>query len=109
MHAIDADMPQQQLQAGDLSPPPTRPAARLPPAAACRVRFDRPYLHPLRLPGQEGETKLTIHQARFKEQGFASTGERTGAWVAAASAHTLLTHTRDAQAQAHCFLSASPY
>lgn len=32
-----------------------------------KVRFDRPYMHPFR-----GE-QLTIHQARFKEQGFAST------------------------------------
>ena len=75
-----ADMPQQQLQGGGCSPRPT--AGRLPPTApaarflACRVRFDRPYLHPMRLPGQEGETKLTVHQARFTEQGFASTGER---------------------------------
>ncbi len=44
-----------------------------------KVRFDRPYLHPMRLPGGE-EIKLTVHQARFKEQGFASTG---GCWVTA--------------------------
>lgn len=37
-----------------------------------KVRFDRPYMHPMTLPGGE-EVKLTVHQARFKEQGFAST------------------------------------
>lgn len=37
-----------------------------------KVRFDRPYLHPMRLPSGE-EVKLTVHQARFKATGFAST------------------------------------
>ncbi|KAL4419147.1 hypothetical protein ABPG77_002660 [Micractinium sp. CCAP 211/92] len=39
---------------------------------AGEVRFDRPYLHPMRLPSGE-EVKLTVHQARFKATGFAST------------------------------------
>ncbi|PSC72502.1 lysine methyltransferase METTL21D [Micractinium conductrix] len=37
-----------------------------------KVRFDRPYLHQMSLPGG-GATQLTVHQSRFKEQGFAST------------------------------------
>ncbi|PRW45633.1 hypothetical protein C2E21_5777 [Chlorella sorokiniana] len=37
-----------------------------------KVRFDRPYSHGMRLPDGE-EAKLTVHQARFREQGFAST------------------------------------
>lgn len=39
-----------------------------------KVRFDRPYLHPFQPPGAEAEVKLTIHQQRFKAEGFASTG-----------------------------------
>ncbi|KAL4447760.1 hypothetical protein ABPG75_004979 [Micractinium tetrahymenae] len=37
-----------------------------------KVRFDRPYLHSMRLPSGD-EVKLTVHQARFKATGFAST------------------------------------
>ena len=48
-----------------------------PSISSSKVRFDRPYIHPMALPGSETEAKLTVHQARFKEQGFASTG---GCW-----------------------------
>lgn len=41
-------------------------------SSTCRVRFDQPYLHPFTLPGGE-EVKLTLHQQRFKQEGFAST------------------------------------
>lgn len=53
-------------------PPPTSALSPLP--ACSKVRFDRPYMHPFKPPGAGEEAKLTIHQARFKEQGFASTG-----------------------------------
>lgn len=52
-------------------------AAAPPSISSSKVRFDRPYIHPMALPGSETEAKLTVHQARFKEQGFASTG---GCW-----------------------------
>ena len=60
-------------------PAPRRPPRgdALPPRAATppalrRVRFDRPYKHAMHV-GSE-QMVLTVHQQRFKEQGFASTG-----------------------------------
>lgn len=47
------------------------------PRPTHRVRFERPYLHPLALPGGEGgaaqQQQLTVHQQRFRAEGFAST------------------------------------
>ncbi|BDA45378.1 probable protein-lysine methyltransferase METTL21D [Coccomyxa sp. Obi] len=39
----------------------------------CRSRFQRPYIHRIRLPGADHEVTLTIKQARFTAEGFAST------------------------------------
>lgn len=39
------------------------------------VRFEQPYEHTLRVPGEAGERKLSIQQAPLDAQGFASTGE----------------------------------
>lgn len=38
-----------------------------------KVRFYRPYKYPLQLPGSEEPSPLTIHQAPFSAEGFAST------------------------------------
>jgi hypothetical protein len=38
----------------------------------CRVRFQRPYIH--KLHAGESEVSLTLKQAKFEAEGFASTG-----------------------------------
>lgn len=72
------------------------------------MRFDKPYLHPLSLPGGDGQAAaapqqqhLTVHQQRFKAEGFASTvwdssivlvspqGWLPGWWAAAAQRQCL--------------------
>lgn len=42
--------------------------------SVCRLRFDRPYKHKLGIGGQNGSLILTVHQQKFQQQGFASTG-----------------------------------
>ena len=40
----------------------------------CSVRFEQPYVHTLRVPGEAADRTLSIHQAPFNAEGFASTG-----------------------------------
>lgn len=40
----------------------------------CSVRFEQPYEHTLRVPGEAADRKLIIQQAPFGAEGFASTG-----------------------------------
>jgi hypothetical protein len=54
-------------------PPTARPATAAAPPRPDKERFTRPYVHKMLVDGCE--TKLTIHQAKFTAQGFASTGE----------------------------------
>jgi hypothetical protein len=38
------------------------------------VRFEQPYVHMLRVPGEAADRTLSIQQAPFNAEGFASTG-----------------------------------
>jgi hypothetical protein len=41
------------------------------------VRFEQAYVHTLRVPGEAADRTLSIRQAPFNAEGFASTGATT--------------------------------
>lgn len=47
----------------------------------CRHRFHWPFRHKLTPPGAAAPIELTIHQQKFAEQGFASTGEEAATFA----------------------------
>jgi hypothetical protein len=42
------------------------------------VRFEQPYVHTVRVPGEAEDRTLSIQQAPFNAEGFASTGTMPG-------------------------------